>query len=112
MLLRRLLGLSALHFGVWAVSSIVAYGSDLDRVPTRSALASGASYLASWLRYPHDLLLRVLPLDLLQDFPQLAAVLVLANSLAWGIGLLVAYRLLSAARTKSNDSHPPLPRTG
>jgi len=110
MLLRRLLGFSALHFVVWAIASIVAYGSDLDQVPQRSALAGASASAATLLQSPHDWLLRVLPSNLLQQYPQAAAVLVVANSLLWGIGLVIAWHLLSATRAKSGGSTSPLSR--
>lgn len=109
-MLRRLLGFTLLHLAVWVVLSLVAYGFDLDQVPGRSALARSAASAAWLLQYPHDGLVRVLPSNLLQQFPQAAAVLVVANSLLWGIGLVLAWRFVSAARTESRRSDSPLSR--
>jgi hypothetical protein len=54
----RVLSFSVIHFGLWLASALIAFGSDLDQIHTRSALANSAASLCSVLQYPHDLLIR------------------------------------------------------
>jgi hypothetical protein len=110
MLLLRLLCFSAVHFGLWYASVVVAYGSDLDHVFTRSALASNAASLCAVLQYPHDLLLRILPAHLLQQVPQLALGPIALNSVLWGIALSLLWYLLSASGRFTVDSNAPRSR--
>jgi len=98
MLLRRFLALAAIHFGLWYALAQVAYGSDLDRLPDRSALATGAASLCAVLQYPNDLLVRLFPVPLLRQAPQLALVPLALNSVLWGIMLSLLWQLLSATR--------------
>jgi hypothetical protein len=93
MLILRTLCFSATHFALWLGSAFVAYGSDLDQLPTRSAFAHGAALLCVVLQYPHDLILHLLPSQWLQQIPRLAIVVVLSNSLLWGAVLSVAWQL-------------------
>ncbi len=106
----RLLGLAALHFALWAASSLVAYGADLDQLASRSRLSQSAAVLASALQYPHDLFLHQFGRQLLELSPQFAGWLVAANSLLWGALLLLAWRLLSAPKATSGKGKSPLAR--
>jgi hypothetical protein len=92
-------GLAVAHFALWYASALVAYGFDLDHLPSRSALAGRAAELAGVLQFPHDRIVRALPVAWLQSFPQAALVLVLLTSLAWGAALLPAWRLCLAVRS-------------
>ena len=107
MLLWRLLGFSAVHFGLWFLSFFIAYGTDFDHVPGRSGLATAAASVCKVLQYPHDLVLRALPDHLLQQVPQVALVLVTLNSLTWGVVLLLMWRRLSARSTRKGGAGSP-----
>lgn len=104
LMLRRVLCLSALHFALWYASAIVAYGSDLDRIRSRSALANSAASLCAVLQYPHDIALRAIPGTWLQPFPQIAGAVVFLNSLLWGMAPAVVWQLLLARQAIGNAS--------
>jgi hypothetical protein len=82
---------------------MVAYGSDLDQVRSRSALANSAALLCAVLQYPHDTILRALPTSLLVELPQVAGAVVLLNSLVWGVALSVVWQSLLATRKAINE---------
>jgi hypothetical protein len=107
MLLLRILCFSALHFGLWFAAALVAHGPDLDQVPAHSGLASAAASVCAVLQYPHDLLLRALPVHLLQQVPEGALALVATNSVLWGTVLFVAWRLLPAMRRNAGIPESP-----
>jgi hypothetical protein len=100
----RVLFFSVIHFGLWLASALIAFGSDLDQVRTRSALANSAASLCSVFQYPHDLILRSLPSQWLEQAPQVAIAVVLSNSLLWGLALSVIWQLLRASRSFGNAS--------
>jgi hypothetical protein len=100
----RLLCFSAVHFGLWIASAVVAYGFDLDRVPTRSALSSSAVSLCAVLQCPHDLLLRLLPARILQQVPQLALAPIVLNSVLWGIMISLLWHLHLAGGSHAESS--------
>jgi len=106
MLLWGILCFSVLHFGLWFLSAFIAYGFDLDQVRTRSVLANSAAAPCSVLQYPHDVLLRSLPSQWLEQVPQMAMVVVLVSSLLWGVGLCIIWQLFRARRKLGN----PVPR--
>ena len=89
---RMMLGLAAAHFALWYASAQIAYGFDLDQLPSRSGLAAAAAAFVRVLQWPHDLVVRALPGGWLQQIPQAAALLVLLNSLAWGAALMIAWQ--------------------
>jgi hypothetical protein len=100
----RALCLSAIHFALWRTSAVAAYGSDLDQVRSRSGLANSAASLCAVLQYPHDTILRALPISWLVELPQIAGAVVLLNSLAWGVALSVVWQLLLARKRATNVS--------
>jgi hypothetical protein len=106
----RVLFFSAVHFVLWYASAIAAYGTDLDHVHTRSALSNSAASVCSALQYPHDLILRALPTNWLQQAPAMAAAVILVASLLWGTVLALVWQLLFAKRRPNARS--PSTRSG
>jgi hypothetical protein len=101
----RVLLFSAAHFVLWYASAVVAYGSDLDQVPTRSAFSNGAAALCSVLKYPHDAILRAVPNNWLQQAPaSTAATVILVSSLLWGTAFALIFQGLFAKQSRNTQS--------
>jgi len=100
----RILCLSAVHFVVWLGTDIVAFGIDLDRLSSRSAVASTAASVCAFFQYPHDVLLRAVPISWLQQVPMIALFVIVLSSVLWGIALFGAWQLLRAAAKRINTA--------
>ena len=93
----RVVALAAAHFLVAFGAALTAYGADLDRLRSRSALsrAGGAVYDVLW--FPHDAVIRALPPGALHRPGVVPAVLV-GHSLAWGLALALLWGALRRLR--------------
>ena len=93
-MLLRLVLFTLGHLGAWYAMAHLAFGTDFDRMPDRSIVAAAGAHVFAVLQYPHDLILRLLPPQLLEQAPQAALVVIGLNSLLWGTALTLAWQLL------------------
>lgn len=108
LILLRVLGLSVAHFVVAAIASFLTYGADLDQLRSRSALSRWAGVLHDVLWYPHDAFLRALPAASFTR-PMVVPAALIGNSLVWGAGLYLLWRVarrLRESRRAPGGSRP------
>ena len=96
-ILLRALSFSAIHFGLWFASAILASGWDLDQASNRSSLASAAASVCAVLKYPYDILLRAFAGHLA---PQVPRAYVAMNSVLWGLFLSLEWHLLARSHVR------------
>jgi hypothetical protein len=101
----RILCLSGIHFAAWFGTAVVAFGPDLDRLSTRSAVASAVAPVCALLQYPHDVLLHTVPISWLQQAPAIALVVVVLSSLLWSAALFGVWQLLRALAQRIQAAH-------
>ncbi|GAB2509664.1 hypothetical protein [Lysobacter humi (ex Lee et al. 2017)] len=97
---RGVLACSAAYFIGSLAIAFVARGFDLDRLPSRSALAQAADTVSRLLWAPHNAVGRALGSAAVQ-VPGVIPGLLLANTLAWGIAIYALSRLVGAWRRRA-----------
>ena len=95
--LLQILALSLGHFVVAMAVAILAEGTDLDQLRSRSRLSRAAGVVSDVLWGPHDALLRSLPSGSVTRPGVVPGVLV-ASSLFWGLALYAALAAKRAIR--------------
>ena len=81
---RRILGFAVAHFVVAMVIAIIAFGPDMDQVPSRSGASRVAAPIHDVLWTPHDSALRLIPNAWLIHNTWVIPLAVVVNSLVWG----------------------------
>ena len=87
---------SAGHFALAMMIAIIAFGSDLDQLRSRSPWSHGAAAVHNVLWAPHNAALRTLPNRWLTRNLYAIPLALVINSLAWGTAL---YALWHSWRT-------------
>ena len=77
------------------IIAIIAFGSDLDQLRSRSPWSRAAAAVHDILWYPHDAALRALPNDWLSHNLYAIPLALIINSLVWGT---VLYALWESVR--------------
>ena len=95
--LLQIFALSLGHFVVAMAVAIVAEGTDLDQLRSRSRLSRAAGEVSDVLWGPHDALLRSLPPGSVTRPGVVPGVLV-ASSVFWGLALYGAWAAIRAVR--------------
>jgi hypothetical protein len=95
----RVLIVAGVHFVLAFVAAVVAYGWDLDRIP-RSGISSAAATLHAILMWPHNAFIGHIPSEWLLRIEPLPGAAVFVNSIFWGVGLFVLWRLLRIAQQR------------
>ena len=98
----RIAALAAGHFLVAIAVALTAFGSDMDRLRSRSALSRAAGVLNDLLMLPHDRFMRAIPNHWIVDYPWLIPAALAANSLVWGVALYLGWRGVERGRTKGD----------
>ena len=80
----RIVVISAAYFAGAMALAGVAFGWDLDQLPSRSAWSRGAAAVHEVLWFPHDTALRALPTDWLAHHTYAIPVALVLNCLVWG----------------------------
>ena len=96
MLLTRILGFATAHFALAYAAAFIANGWDLDHVYLNPVSRSAAGLYAV-LMLPHSAFIHSLPAAWLERFQAFLLLPVLANSLLWGLALMIVVRLVQKA---------------
>ena len=91
---------SAAYFIVSLLVALVAHGTDLDQLTSRSALSRHAAAVDRVLWGPYHWVGKQLGPDFARA-PAGTPALLVANALAWGGALATAWRLLFGRRTRA-----------
>ena len=95
---------SAGHFALAMIVAVIAFGTDLDQLRSRSPWSRGAAAVHDVLWFPHDAALRALPNDWLSDNLYAIPLAVIINSLVWGTVLYALWESLRRVRQPSRAS--------
>lgn len=94
----RIILFSAGHFGLAMLIAIIAFGTDLDQLRSRSPWSRGAAVVHDVLWFPHDAALRTLPNEWLIRNLYVIPLALVINSLVWGTVLYALWRSLRSGR--------------
>ena len=94
----RILLVSAAYLCVSLVVAIVAFGSDMDQLRSRTVWSRGAAAIHDVLWFPHDAALRALPTDWLAHNTYFTPIAIVLNSLLWGTLLYSLWRAFGRVR--------------
>jgi hypothetical protein len=89
---QRILLCSAIHFVVAMLIAILAFGTDMDQLRSRSPLSRGAAAVHDVLWLPHDSALRAVPNAWLIRNTYVIPLAIVINSLLWGALLCALWR--------------------
>ena len=85
--------LSVVHFVLWCLTAVIAFGSDLDQISSRSPLASAAASVYGVLQVPQQFMLHAISGEGLSQSSQVSNVAAIALcSLLWGIALTAIWQ--------------------
>ena len=94
----RILLVSAAYFCVSLVVAVVAFGSDMDQLRSRTVWSRGAAAIHDVLWFPHDTALRSLPTNWLAHNTYFTPIAIVLNSLAWGTLLYLLWLAFRGGR--------------
>ena len=97
---QRILALSFAHFAVAMLIAIIAFGTDMDQLSSRSLWSRGAAAIHKVLWLPHDSALRSIPNWWLIRHTGVIPIAVVVNSFAWGAMLYAAWRGVAYLRRR------------
>ena len=89
----RVLAFTAGHLLVALLVGVVAFGTDMDRLRSRSLASRAAGAVHDVLWFPHDTFMHAIPNRWLVTHPAVIPGAILGNSLLWGIALYLVWRL-------------------
>lgn len=92
----RILAFALAHFVAWLAAAFLTFGTDLDRLRSRSALSRSVGYVYDVLNFPHDHLLRAVPN---RHIALMTIPAILTTSLLWGT-VLYAVWVFARRRTQ------------
>jgi hypothetical protein len=104
--LLRIVLFSAGHFALAMIIAIIAFGSDLDQLRSRSPWSRAAAVVHDVLWFPHDATLRALPNDWLSRNLYAIPLALVLNSLVWGTVLYALWESVRRVR-KPLHARPP-----
>jgi hypothetical protein len=101
----RIVLLAAGYFVVAMIIAIIAFGTDLDQLRSRSPWSRGAAAIHDILWFPHDAALRALPNGWLSRNLYAIPLALVINCLVWGTALYGLWHLLRRARQSFRAPH-------
>ena len=105
----RIVLFSGGYFVLAMIIAIIAFGTDMDQLRSRSSWSRGAAAVHDVLWFPHDAALRALPNGWLSRNLYAIPLALVINSLAWGTGLYALWQLLRRALAATRDDSSPTP---
>lgn len=91
--LARVLLFALAHFAIAMVVGIVAFGTDMDQLRSRTAVSRAAASVHDVLWWPHDSALRALPNDFVSHHTYFIPTALVLNSLVWGSAAYAVMRV-------------------
>ena len=96
----RITLLSLAHFALALLIGVIAFGTDMDQLASRSIWSRAASVIHDILWFPHDTFMRSLPNGALVQYPAVIPAAIVLNSLLWGVVLYALWRAVEKFRQR------------